>query len=77
MAHHHSIWLGEAKDYWAETHASIDFDGKTIFFASNWDNPGGQIDLYRCELPAGWHTRLMGDVKAFELRSIVANLIGF
>jgi hypothetical protein len=49
VAHHHSDQGVDAngnKDYWAEPHATCSWDGMLILFASVWDQPFSEYDLY-------------------------------
>jgi hypothetical protein len=48
IAHHHSdcdTRRGE-RDYWSENHATSSWDGNTVVFASNWNEPWNHYDLY-------------------------------
>jgi len=77
VADGHSVWdPAKGKHYWAETHASIDYSGSQIFFASNWDDVKAEIEDYRVELPEGWYEKLMGEEEAREAREKTAKNFG-
>jgi len=68
--------LFPTRSYWAETHATIDRYGKTIVFASNWDDPQAPIEAYRLDLPTDWYETLMGKERAARARAKTAKLLG-
>jgi hypothetical protein len=77
VAHAHSVYdPANQKHYFAETHASIDRWGRTINFASNWDDPQAPIEAYRVDLPAGWYEKIMGEDAARETRKKAAETLG-
>jgi hypothetical protein len=77
VAQTHCVWdPANPKHYWAETHATIDRAGRTIFFASNWDNPKAPVEDYSCQLPDGWYEKLMGAEQAREAREKAARTLG-
>ncbi len=45
--------------YWAYW-ASINRKGTKLYFGSNWDTPGGQVETYVVNLPSTWYQDLMG-----------------
>jgi hypothetical protein len=59
LAHSHSV--GSA--YWAQPHATIDHDGKYIYWGSNWDSDGDTIETYMIELPETWYQDLSGPIQ--------------
>lgn len=47
------------KDYWAEAFATIDRQGKYVFWGTNWGITGKDYaDVYRVTLPDGWFEEL-------------------
>ncbi|MFK8068361.1 MAG: hypothetical protein AB8D52_08950 [Gammaproteobacteria bacterium] len=47
------------KDYWSEAFATIDRQGKYVFWGSNWGITGeGYSDVYRVTLPENWFDKL-------------------
>ena len=75
VAHTHSA-APARKSYWKETHGSIDRYGRSVIFASAWDDLDGAAETYRCDLPDGWYEKLMGKAKAKQLREKVAKKLG-
>ncbi len=45
--------------YWAYW-ATVNKKGTRVYFGSNWDTPGGDVDTYVIELPSTWYQDLMG-----------------
>jgi hypothetical protein len=77
VANAHSIWdPANPKHYWAETHGAVDRWGKSVIFASNWEDFKAPIETYRCDLPEGWYEKLMGAEKAKEVREKAAATLG-
>ena len=46
--------------YWAYW-GTINRKGTRVYFGSNWDTPGGDVDTYVIELPDGWYKDLTGN----------------
>ncbi|MBI3830924.1 MAG: hypothetical protein HY291_15500 [Planctomycetes bacterium] len=79
VAHTHCVKNHDpaaGQHYWAETHGTIDRFGKSVFFASNWDDFKAPLEEYRCDLPEGWYEKLMGADKAKETRAKAAKTLG-
>jgi hypothetical protein len=53
LAHHHStVDPDQEHDYWAEPHASADWDFTRVLFTSNWGRSGsGEVEMYMIMLP--------------------------
>ena len=62
--------------YWNGTFPSIDRYGRSIIFASTWDDPKSPVEAYRCDLPEGWYEKLMGAERAAKLRKRTAEVLG-
>lgn len=59
VAHTNARTSQGGKDYWSEAFASIDRNGKYVFWGSNWGITGeGYADVYRVTLPDGWFEKL-------------------
>jgi hypothetical protein len=56
LAHHHSLVDPDQEhDYWAEPHASVDWDFTRVLFTTNWGRSGtGEVEMYMIFLPPGW-----------------------
>ena len=76
VAHTHCVKIEGPGAYWVTNHATIDRYGRTLIFASNWDDPKAPIEDYRCDLPEGWYEKLMGAEKATEVRAKAARTLG-
>jgi hypothetical protein len=53
LAHHHSLVDPDQEhDYWAEPHASVDWDFTRVLFTTNWGRSGtGEVEMYMILLP--------------------------
>jgi len=69
VAHRHSPDAG----YWGKTIGAITTDGLKHFFGSNWDNPGGRIEVYQLSLPETWWEDLGSTTSSTEVMVKVPN----
>lgn len=60
LAHTHSLVdENQEHDYWAEPHASANWDLSRIVFTSNWGRSGTEgVEMFLIELPPGWMEQL-------------------
>jgi len=63
----------ESHSYGSDPFAKLNTRGDRIYWTSNWDDPDGRRDVYRADLPEGWHEALFeplcqdGDTRACGL----------
>lgn len=61
IAHTNAKTSKGGKDYWSEAFATIDRQGKYVFWGSNWGITGkGYADVYKATLPETWYHDLSG-----------------
>ncbi len=59
VAHTNARTSKGGKDYWSEAFATIDRQGKYVYWGSNWGITGkGYADVYRVTLPKNWYQDL-------------------
>lgn len=59
IAHTNARTSKGGKDYWSEAFATIDRQGKYVFWGTNWGITGENYsDVYRVTLPEGWFDEL-------------------